>query len=214
MGKSSGSSSATEGEVTSYRVGAIRYACKSRQPELFLTTNIQVNSSFLRGHRSKDPQTSLHPICSQLTVHDDKVKLVVPAAAAFVPTIRLAASSLAGRDRFDYDRIEDLRIAVSEAAVVLLGRPLNDPHDTGSFAIVAAFDPNQPHPTLEVTLARADGAIECTMTLHSETVPSKPSDLSRQIFDALTDDYDLRLDDPGGPTVWFLKRRADANADD
>lgn len=167
--------------------------------------------AFRYRHRSKDPQSSLHPICSQLTVHDDKVKLVVPAAAAFVPTIRLAASSLAGRDRFDYDRIEDLRIAVSEAAAVLLGRPLSDPHDTGSFAIVAAIDPNRPHPKLDVTLARVDGAIECTMTLHSDTVPVRPSDLSSQIFAALTDDFALRLDDPAGPTVWFLKRRDGAN---
>jgi serine/threonine-protein kinase RsbW len=51
------------------------------------------------------------------------VKLVVPAEADNVRLLRAVAASLAARLEFTYDRIEDLRLAVSEACSTLLALP-------------------------------------------------------------------------------------------
>lgn len=51
------------------------------------------------------------------------VKLVVPARPDYVRLLRAVASSLAARLEFTYDRIEDLRLAVSEACATLLALP-------------------------------------------------------------------------------------------
>ena len=51
------------------------------------------------------------------------VKLVVPARPEYVRLLRAVAASLAARLDFTYDRIEDLRLAVSEACSTLLALP-------------------------------------------------------------------------------------------
>ncbi len=51
------------------------------------------------------------------------LKLVVPARPDYVRLLRAVASSLAARLEFTYDRIEDLRLAVSEACATLLAQP-------------------------------------------------------------------------------------------
>lgn len=51
------------------------------------------------------------------------VKLVVPARPENVRLLRAVAASLAARLDFTYDRIEDLRLAVSEASSTLLALP-------------------------------------------------------------------------------------------
>jgi serine/threonine-protein kinase RsbW len=51
------------------------------------------------------------------------VKLVVPAKPEYVRLLRAVAASLAARLEFTYDRIEDLRLAVSEACATLLALP-------------------------------------------------------------------------------------------
>lgn len=51
------------------------------------------------------------------------VKLVVPAKPEYVRLLRAVAASLAARLDFTFDRIEDLRLAVSEACATLLALP-------------------------------------------------------------------------------------------
>jgi serine/threonine-protein kinase RsbW len=51
------------------------------------------------------------------------VKLVVPAKPEYVRLLRAVTASLAARLEFTYDRIEDLRLAVSEACSTLLALP-------------------------------------------------------------------------------------------
>src|SRR5436853_3610793 len=52
---------------------------------------------------------------------DEKVTLVVPATAEYLRLMRLASADLATRGGFDYEEIEDLKIAVSELCHLLIG---------------------------------------------------------------------------------------------
>src|SRR5512138_1696874 len=50
----------------------------------------------------------------------DVVLLTVPAQTAYLEVLRTAAAGLAARLQFTLDEIEDLRIAVDEACVMLI----------------------------------------------------------------------------------------------
>lgn len=54
------------------------------------------------------------------TLLGDVVMLDVPAAAAYIAVVRTAAAGLAARVDLTLDRIEDVRIAVDEACVMLV----------------------------------------------------------------------------------------------
>jgi hypothetical protein len=54
---------------------------------------------------------------------DDHITMHVPATAASTPLFRVAAAQVAAQCGGDYDRVEDVRIAVSEEIRVLFGTP-------------------------------------------------------------------------------------------
>jgi serine/threonine-protein kinase RsbW len=53
----------------------------------------------------------------------DVVELTVPAVTSYLGVVRTASAGLAARLSFTLDEIEDLRIAVDEACVMLLSLP-------------------------------------------------------------------------------------------
>ena len=57
------------------------------------------------------------------------VELTVPAQATFLDVVRMATAGLAARLSLRHDDIEDLRIAVHEACVMLLALPGPRPDD-------------------------------------------------------------------------------------
>lgn len=57
---------------------------------------------------------------------DPTVTLTVPAHSAFVALIRSAAAAMCARLDFTIDRIEDVKLAVDEAAALLLGDAVDD----------------------------------------------------------------------------------------
>ncbi len=57
------------------------------------------------------------------SANGDVVQLTVPALTGFLGVVRTATAGLAARLRFTLDEIEDLRIAVDEACVMLLSLP-------------------------------------------------------------------------------------------
>jgi serine/threonine-protein kinase RsbW len=60
----------------------------------------------------------------------DVVELTVPALTGYLGVVRTATAGLAARLSFTLDEIEDLRIAVDEACVMLLSLPgPRPPHD-------------------------------------------------------------------------------------
>lgn len=78
---------------------------------------------------------------------DTQIRLALPADAGYGRIARIAAAGLALRMGFSYREIEDLRLAVDEAIILLL-RP---EHDDGVLTIV--FEPGDDVLTIEV---RAD----------------------------------------------------------
>jgi serine/threonine-protein kinase RsbW len=50
----------------------------------------------------------------------DTVKLSIPALPDYVVTVRLVASSIAGRLGYDIEQIDDIKMAVAEACLLLI----------------------------------------------------------------------------------------------
>src|ERR1041384_5822660 len=57
------------------------------------------------------------------SVKGDVVELTVPALTSYLAVVRTATAGLAARLSYSLDEIEDLRIAVDEACVMLLSLP-------------------------------------------------------------------------------------------
>jgi len=53
----------------------------------------------------------------------DVIELIVPALSTYLGVVRTATAGLAARLSFTFDEIEDLRIAVDEACVMVLSLP-------------------------------------------------------------------------------------------
>ena len=60
------------------------------------------------------------------------VELTVPAITGYLGVVRTATAGLAARLSFTLDEIEDLRIAVDQACVMLLGLPRPQPPDSAT----------------------------------------------------------------------------------
>jgi serine/threonine-protein kinase RsbW len=70
-------------------------------------------------------------------VTGDVIELTVPALASYLGVVRTATAGLAARMNFTLDEIEDLRIAVDEACVMLLSLP--GPESTGAATVTCQF---------------------------------------------------------------------------
>ena len=105
---------------------------------------------------------------------DDTITLTLPAVADFVRLARLTVASVATRVGFDYEEIEDLRIAVGEGCSLLIGSGgdggrliLHFDASPAGLGVRIERDPS-------VAVAVPDGV-----------------DLSAQILDAVVDRYDF-----------------------
>lgn len=85
----------------------------------------------------------------------DHIRLVLPALPQFAPIARVALASLALRQGFDYSEVEDLRLAVDEGMVLLLGVA----DRKGQIRLEVALPPER----VEVLLTgEFDGAVEAS----------------------------------------------------
>jgi serine/threonine-protein kinase RsbW len=123
----------------------------------------------------------------------DVVELSIPVRADLVVLARLTAATVASRSGFDVEEIEDLRLAVDELCVSLVGE--------GSEGRLA------------LRFVRADDDIEVTCTYHPEsdqdgaTTGFSSDGLSARILDALVDEHGMDGGD-GNQRVWLRKRRS------
>ncbi|MGH2689890.1 MAG: ATP-binding protein [Actinomycetota bacterium] len=124
----------------------------------------------------------------------EEALLVVPARSDLLSLLRAVVADLAARQGFSYDAIDDLRIAVSEAATFLLG--------AGS-----------PASRLELRISPTSGGLEVDLSTDATAGAWPPSGADRslawQVLSALTDEAAL-VGDGGTPGLHLVKRSSPA----
>mgnify|MGYP001168677246 CR=1 FL=1 len=130
----------------------------------------------------------------------DRIRLTVPAAAAAVRIARAGAAGLATRAGFSYQEVEQLQLAVGEAAGVLAGREAA----RGRLELVFDVGPD----ALRVDLHLLPGAGRPGED--GDAPPGLPA-LAAAVFDSALDAW--RVADDGRRLV-LVKHHADADEDD
>lgn len=87
---------------------------------------------------------------AEIVTTDDHIRLALPADAEYGRIARIAAAGLALRMGFSYREIEDLRLAVDEAIILLLR------HDDGLGTMTIEFEPSPDQLVIDVTTAARD----------------------------------------------------------
>lgn len=121
---------------------------------------------------------------------DDAVTLRFPASSERVRLARTLAAVLGDEAGFDYEEVEDLRIAVDELVFALLDR-------SGRGSIVELTADAQPG------VLRIEGTVGGDV---STTAPGDLSEISRQILATVIDSYELELDGDA-PRFSFVKQK-------
>jgi serine/threonine-protein kinase RsbW len=125
----------------------------------------------------------------------EEALLVMPARSDLLALLRTVVADLAARQGFSYDAIDDLRIAVSEAATFLLGAA-------------------PPASRLKLRISSAGDGLNVGISTDAaaEVWPPAGADrtLAWQVLSALTDEAVLVLDG-GTPTLHLTKRSSPAS---
>jgi hypothetical protein len=124
---------------------------------------------------------------------EDVVELSIPVQADLVVLARLAAATVGSRAGFDMEEVEDLRLAVDELCVSLVGEGAGG--------------------RLSLRFVRGDREVEVSCMHHPDGVAAgdgsggDPDGLSATILDALVDEHG-EDDRDGQRRMWLRKRRA------
>jgi anti-sigma regulatory factor (Ser/Thr protein kinase) len=124
---------------------------------------------------------------------EDVVDLSIPVRADLVVLARLAAATVGSRAGFDVEEVEDLRLAVDELCVSLVGEGAGG--------------------RLSLRFVRGDQEVEVSCMHHPDATVTgdgsgtDPEGLSATILDALVDEHG-RDDQDGRQRMWLRKRRA------
>ncbi len=115
----------------------------------------------------------------------------VPASPAFVQVLRNVVAGVAARLDMPIDQIEDIRLAVTEAASILLGEG----------------DPT----TLRMTIGRDDDTLDVTLTSDGRVDPWPSERVMASwpwlVVKGLTDQLRADQGDGAGPSIGFTKGR-------
>ena len=121
----------------------------------------------------------------------DVVRLILPAASAYLSVLRTATASLAARADFTLDDIEDLRIAVDEACALLL---------------VGAV----PGSDLRCTFSLTPGLISVSVTVSSlDGEPPSTESFAWTVLTALAGEVSSSVDGASQVTINLQKKRAE-----
>ena len=125
----------------------------------------------------------------------DVVELSIPARAELLPLARLTVAAVAARADFDYEEIEDLRLALDELCSRLIGQPAGGTDGTLS---------------LRYRWSNGDLEVNCQLAGAEQHVAfdEEERELSDRILDALVDDHGSGAD--GIASAWLRKRRRSA----
>jgi serine/threonine-protein kinase RsbW len=123
----------------------------------------------------------------------DTVTLSLPVRSDLLVLARITAATMASRADFDIEEIEDLRLAVDELCLSVVGGARS-----GTVS-------------LEFSLDSDTIAITCELFRSGEPAdgdePGEPDDLSIRLIEALVDEHG-RDSGTGGRRAWVSKRRS------
>jgi serine/threonine-protein kinase RsbW len=135
---------------------------------------------------------------------DERVEISIPVRPEFVSVARLTAATVAARQGFTYDEIEDLKIAVGEACTALI---VARPDTTRPLTTAFLLSPG----SIEVVVsARAPAPAWASDGGRTETgnAPIDESRLGMFLMQCLVDEVEARHDAASGVTeLRLLKRR-------
>jgi len=124
----------------------------------------------------------------------EEALLVIPARTGLLSLLRTVVADLAARQGFSYDAIDDLRIAVSEAATFLLGAA-------------------SPASRLKLRISPSPGGLAVKLSTDAPAAvwppPGTDRSLAWQVLSALTDEAAL-VSDGGTPALRLTKRSSPA----
>jgi anti-sigma regulatory factor (Ser/Thr protein kinase) len=122
--------------------------------------------------------------------HDDHVRLSIPARHEYARIARIGVAALALRLGFSYREIEDLRLAIDEALIFLLGG-------------------DRPHERVTIRYGTETGVVTLTATASFST---EADDSARDRFETLISDLVDSWDtDEAAGRVTFTKRHRSAD---
>ncbi|HKV43170.1 MAG TPA: ATP-binding protein [bacterium] len=129
----------------------------------------------------------------------EMVGVTIPAKPDFVSVARLTAATVAARQAFSYDEIEDLKIAISEACNALIlagtsGSPL-----ALRFGLEGA--------TLEIRIETDGPGVELHPSPGPDKAPLDEGRLGVFLMQCLVDEVDARRTAQGKAELRLVKRR-------
>lgn len=127
----------------------------------------------------------------------DEVELVLPARSDLLSLARLTVATVASRADFDFEAVEDLRLAIDELCSPFVGSD----DSTGRLRLAYRWDADE----IEVS-CRVSGAVAAA----AGTDGGEERELSDRILDALVDEHGSRVEDGGVCHLWLRKRRRPA----
>jgi len=107
----------------------------------------------------------------------ESIELSLPVNAAYVSTARLTASSIANRQGFDIDEMEDIKAAVSEACTYVIRKS----HGGGSGLFRLVFD-------------IGDGFVAISLSSDNANGTADDEEMSILMIKALMDDTVVKAD--------------------
>ena len=119
----------------------------------------------------------------------ENIELTMPVNAAYVSAVRLTASSVSNRLKFDVDEIEDIKSAVSEACAYIIGRA--DPLLHTCFKIKFNLSPD----SIEIIISMPDMEVD----------DSCENDMALMMIKAMMDDMEI-VDNNGKLAIIIAKR--------
>jgi serine/threonine-protein kinase RsbW len=131
----------------------------------------------------------------------DHVELTLPARPDLLVLARMTVGAVAARAEMAVDDIEDLRLAIDELCLSVVGEhtggrlELRYDWDPSGMEVSCTFRPTGFSVPEEISVEVLDG----------DNVGQLPTDLSERILDALVDEHGRDAVD-GGRRAWFKKR--------
>ena len=136
----------------------------------------------------------------------DRIRLSVPAATSAVRIARAGAAGLATRAGFTYQEVEQIQLAVGEAAALLAP----DPAGAGTLIVTFDVEPTGLVVELEVTDVGASPPVTARPAAHAGGGAELP-EIASAVLDAAVDEWRV---DPGGLRIVLRKHLPESDLED